>query len=151
MNARNGGVYYDPYDATINADPYPTYRRLRDEAPIYFNEEFDVWALSRHGDVEKALVNWETFSSARSDILEIVQSGMELPPGVVMFEDPPLHAMHRGLMSRVFTPRRMNALEQQVRDFCARCLDPFVDADRFDFVTDLGAEMPMRVIGMLLG
>jgi cytochrome P450 len=144
-------VAYDPYDAAINADPYPTYRRLRDEAPIYYNERYDVWALSRHADVEKALVTWETFSNARSDILEIIQSGMELPSGVVLFEDPPVHTMHRGLMSRVFTPRRMSALEQQVRDFCAACLDPLVGSDRFDLVADLGAEMPMRVIGMLLG
>jgi cytochrome P450 len=142
---------YDPYDTAIHADPYPTFRRLRDEAPIYHNERYDIWALSRHADVEKALVDWERFSNARSDILEIVQSGMELPPGVVMFEDPPKHTMHRGLMSRVFTPRRMNELEQQVRDFCTACLDPFVGADRFDFVADLGAELPMRVIGMLLG
>ena len=56
-------VYYDPYDAEINADPYPTYRRLRDEAPIYYNDRFDVWAMSRHADVEKALVNWQTFSN----------------------------------------------------------------------------------------
>jgi cytochrome P450 len=144
-------VDYDPYDAAIHADPFPTFRRLRDEAPVYHCERRNVWALSRHADVEKALVRWETFSSARSDILEIIQSGMELPPAVVMFEDPPKHTMHRGLMSRVFTPRRMHALEQQVRDFCAACLDPLVGRDRFDFVTDLGAELPMRVIGMLLG
>jgi cytochrome P450 len=144
-------VYYDPYDAAINADPYPTFKRLRDEAPIYHNERFDVWALSRHAEVEKALVNWATFSSARSDILEIVQSGMELPPGVVLFEDPPLHTMHRGLMSRVFTPKRMAALEDQVRAFCASCLDPLVGNDRFDIVAELGVVMPMRVIGMLLG
>jgi cytochrome P450 len=144
-------VYYDPYDAAINADPYPTFKRLRDEAPIYHNERFDVWALSRHAEVEKALVNWGTFSSARSDILEIVQSGMELPPGVVLFEDPPLHTMHRGLMSRVFTPKRMAALEDQVRAFCASCLDPLVGTDRFDIVAELGVVMPMRVIGMLLG
>jgi cytochrome P450 len=144
-------VYYDPYDADINADPYPTYRRLRDEAPIYYNERFDVWALSRHADVEQALVNWQTFSNRRGDILEIVQSGMELPSGVVLFEDPPLHTMHRSLMSRVFTPRQMNALEDKVRAFCRACLDPLVGTDRFDFVTDLGDRMPMRVIGMLLG
>src|SRR5262245_49004466 len=125
-------VYYDPFDADINADPYPTFRRLRDEAPIYYNEPFDVWALSRHTDVEKGLVDWETLSSSRGDILEIVQSGMELPSGVVLFEDPPQHTMHRGLMSRVFTPRRMNALEDQVRDFCRRCLDPLVGSDQFD-------------------
>jgi cytochrome P450 len=145
------GVSYDPFDVEINADPYPTYRRLRDASPIYRNDPFDFWALSRHSDVEQALVDWQTFSSSRGDILEIVQSGMELPPGVVLFEDPPLHAMHRGLMSRVFTPKRMNALEDQVRAFCVRCLDPLVGTDRFDFVTDLGAEMPMRVIGMMLG
>jgi cytochrome P450 len=144
-------VYYDPYDAGINADPYPTFKRLRDEAPVYFNERFGFWALSRHADVDKALVNWQTFSNARSDILEIVQSGMELPPGVVLFEDPPLHTMHRGLMSRVFTPKRMAALEDQVRAFCARCLDPLVGSGGFDVVAELGAVMPMRVIGMLLG
>ena len=76
---------------------------------------------------------------------------MELPPGVVLFEDPPLHTMHRGLMSRVFTPKRMAALEDQVRAFCASCLDPLVGTDRFDIVAELGVVMPMRVIGMLLG
>src|SRR5262245_35728876 len=151
VTANDRDVYYDPYDADINADPYPTYKRLRDEAPIYYNERYDVWALSRHEDVEKAMVNWQTFSSSRGDILELVQSGMELPSGVVLFEDPPLHAMHRGLMSRVFTPRKMAELEDQVRDFCARCLDPLVGADGFDIVTELGTVMPMRVIGMLLG
>jgi cytochrome P450 len=149
--ANDTGVYYDPFDAAINADPYPTFRRLRDEAPIYYNDRFDVWALSRHADVEEALVNWQTFSSARGDILEVIQADVDLPSGVVMFEDPPPHTMHRGLMSRVFTPNRMNALEQQVRQFCVRCLDPLVGADGFDFVADLGAELPMRVIGMLLG
>ena len=144
-------VYYDPYDVDINADPYPTFRRLRDEAPVYLNERYGFWALSRHADVEKALVDWETFSNCRGDILEIIQSGATLPPGVVMFEDPPLHAMHRGLMSRVFTPRRMAELEGQVRAFCVRCLDPLVGSGGFDIIEELGSVMPMRVIGMLLG
>jgi cytochrome P450 len=145
-------VYYDPFDVGINADPYPTYKRLRDEAPIYHNERYDLWALSRHADVEKGLVDWQTFSSARGDILEVIKSGMDpLPPGVILWEDPPVHTLHRGLLSRVFTPRRMAALEPQIRDYCARCLDPLVGGDRFDFVEDLGREMPMRVIGMLLG
>jgi cytochrome P450 len=143
--------YYDPYDVGINADPYPAFKRLRDEAPIYYNEPYDLWALSRFDDVEKGLVDWQTLSSARGDILEIIKSGAELPSGVVLFEDPPLHTMHRGLMSRVFTPRRMNALEDQVRAFCTACLDPLVGTDRFDFMADLGNELPMRVIGMLLG
>jgi cytochrome P450 len=144
-------VYYDPYDIDINTDPYPTFRRLRDEAPIYYNEKYDVWALSRHADVERGLLDWETFSNRRSDILDIIKSGMQLPTAVVLFEDPPLHTMHRGLMSRVFTPRKMNALEGQARDFCAKCLDPLVGGEKFDFARDLGVDMPMKVIGMLLG
>jgi len=147
----DGEVYYYPYDVGINADPYPTFRRLRDEAPVYRNERYDFWALSRHADVERALVDWETFSDCRSDILEIIQSGARLPPGVVMFEDPPLHANHRGLMSRVFTPRRMAELEDRVRAFCVRCLDPLVGSGGFDIIEVLGTVMPMRVIGMLLG
>jgi cytochrome P450 len=144
-------VYYDPYDVGINADPYPTFKRLREEAPIYYNEQYNFWALSRYADVEKAFLNWEIFSSSRGDILEIVQSGMEIPPGTLIWEDPPVHTKHRSLMSRVFTPKRMNALEEQVRAYCASCLDPVVGRTQFDFVKDLGAEMPPRVIGMLLG
>ena len=143
--------YFDPYDVEINADPYPAYARLREEAPAYYNDRYDFWALSRHADVEEALKRWQVFSNTRSDILEIIQSGLDLPPGVVMFEDPPLHTMHRGLMARVFSPKRMNEFEDQVRAYCRACLDPLVGTDRFDFVADLGEEMPMRVIGMLLG
>ena len=145
------GVYFDPYDVDLNADPYPAYARLREEAPIYHNERYDFWALSRHADVEKALVNWPTFSNTRSDILDIMKADVELPPGVILFEDPPLHTMHRGLMSRVFTPRAMAELEDQVREFCIRCLDPLVGSGGFDIVAELGSVMPMRVIGMLLG
>ena len=68
-------VYFDPYDVAINTDPYPTYMRLRDEAPIYHNEQFDFWVLSRHHDVERGLVNWETLSNTRSDILDIIRGG----------------------------------------------------------------------------
>jgi cytochrome P450 len=150
-DAAASGVYYDPYDAAINADPYPTFARLRDEAPAYFNERYGFWALSRHADVERAFVDWQTFASCRGDILEIVQSGMPLPSGVMMFEDPPEHTMHRGLVSRGFTPRRMAELEERVRAFCVGCLDPLVGRERFDIVAELGAAMPMRVIGMLLG
>jgi cytochrome P450 len=144
-------VYYDPYDVDINADPYPTYARLLAEAPAYHNGRYDFWALSRHADVEEALVDWRTFSNTRSDILDIIRSGVELPPGVILFEDPPVHTMHRGLMSRVFTPRRMAALEDQVREFCVRCLDPLVGSTGFDIIAELGSMLPMRVIGMLLG
>ncbi len=96
-------------------------------------------------------MNWKVFSSTRSDILDIIKADITLPKGMVMFEDPPGHTMHRGLMSRVFTPKRMAELEDQVRQFCVRCLDPLVGSDGFDIIAELGTMLPMRVIGMLLG
>lgn len=144
-------VYYDPYDVNITANPYPVFARLRDEAPLYYNERYNFWAISRHADVEKALSDWETFSNSRSDILELIQSKFPMPPGVMMFEDPPRHTMLRGVMSRVFTPRRMAAIEDQIRAYCVRCLDPLVGSDGFDIIAELASMMPMRVIGMLLG
>jgi cytochrome P450 len=147
----DAAVYYDPYDVEIAADPWPTYARLREEAPIYYNERYRFWAISRHSDVEAALSNWEAFSNSRSDILELVTSEFDMPKGVMMFEDPPVHTMLRGLMSRVFTPRRMAEIEDQIRAFCVSCLDPHVGSDGFDIVAELAAMMPMRVIGMLLG
>ena len=144
-------ISYDPYDVAINADPYPVYRRLREEAPLYYNEQYDFFAVSRYDDVERGLVDRETYISGRGGILELIKANIEMPPGVLIFEDPPLHTVHRGLLSRVFTPKKMNALEPQVRELCAASLDPLIGTGRFDFVTDLGAQMPMRVIGMLLG
>jgi cytochrome P450 len=144
-------VYYDPYDVEIDRDPYPTFRRLRDEAPLYYNEPHDFYALSRFEDVERALVDRDTYISGRGGILELIKANIEMPPGVVIFEDPPTHTIHRSLLSRVFTPKKVAALEPKIRELCAQCLDPLVGSDGFDFVTDLGALMPMRVIGMLLG
>jgi cytochrome P450 len=144
-------VYYDPYDVAINADPYPAFARLREDAPIYHNEKFDFWALSRHADVERAFADWRVFSNSRSDILDIIKSGVELPPGVVMFKDPPQHTLHRSLMSRLFTPRKVAELEPQIRDFCARYLDRLVGEPSFDIIAEFATFVPMRVIGMLLG
>jgi cytochrome P450 len=146
-----GEIRWDPWDPTIFGDPYPTYRRLRDEAPLYRNEVHDFWVQSRFTDVERGLKDPVTYSSAKGDIVEIIQADLELPPGTVIFEDPPEHTVHRKLMSRVFTPRKVAELEPLVRRFCAECLDPLVGAGRFDLIADFGAEMPTRVIGMLFG
>ena len=149
--AATSDVYFDPYDITINADPYPTFRRLREEAPLYYNAQHDFFALSRFADVNKALVDHETFSSARGAIIELIKANIEIPPGTVIFEDPPIHDIHRKLLARMFTPRKVNALEPKIREFCAQALDPLVGSGRFDFVADLGAVMPMQVISALLG
>ena len=143
--------YYDPYDREIDKDPYPVWKRMRDEAPLYYNEKYDFFALSRFEDVEKASVAWSTYVSGRGSVLEIIKAGIDIPPGSILFEDPPTHDVHRSLLSRVFTPRRMAGLEGKVREFCARSLDAKVGTGGFDFIADLGAVMPMRTIGMLLG
>ncbi len=144
-------LYYDPYDFEIDTDPYPIWKRMRDEAPLYYNEKHDFFALSRFDDVETAFKDWETYPSGRGSVLELIRSDFEVPPGLFIFEDPPAHDLHRGLASRVFTPKKMNAIEPKVREFCAQTLDPLVGTGGFDFVRDLGAQMPMRTIGMLLG
>jgi cytochrome P450 len=144
-------VYYDPYDLEIDADPYVVWKRMRDEAPLYYNERYDFYALTRFADVEKSLVDWKTYISGKGSVLEMIKANIEMPPGSILFEDPPAHDVHRSLLSRVFTPRRMAAIEPQVREFCARSLDPMIGSGGFDFITDLGAQMPMRTIGMLLG
>ncbi len=149
--AQSSAVYYDPYDIAINADPYPVYRRLREEAPLYYNEAHDFFALSRHADVEQCFRDPATYISGKGGILELIRADIEMPPGVIIFEDPPQHTMHRSLLSRVFTPRKMAALEPELRRLCARSLDRVVGEDGFDLIADLGAQVPMRTIGMLLG
>ncbi len=144
-------VEYDPYTAINDPDPWPTYRRLREEAPLYYNEHYDFFAVSRYEDCEQGLVDAKRYISGRGGVLELIKSGVELPPGTLIFEDPPAHTVHRGLLSRVFTPRRVSALEPQIREYCARSLDPLVGSDEFDLIAELGSQMPMRVIGMLFG
>lgn len=144
-------LYYDPFDFDIDDDPYPVWKRMRAEAPLYFNDKYNFYALSRYDDVARGLPDWQTYRSGRGTTADILFSGIDVPPGILLFEDPPLHDLHRRLLSRVFTPRRMLAVEGLVRDFCSRALDPLRDADRFDLVLDLGAIMPMRTIGYLLG
>jgi cytochrome P450 len=144
-------LYYDPFDFDIDNDPYPAWKRLRDEAPLYFNEKFNFYALSRYEDVERELPNWDTYRSGRGTTMDVITSGIEMPPGVILFEDPPLHDLHRRLLSKVFTPRRMEEIEPLTRQFCVRALDPLTGSGRFDFIGDIGAMVPMRTIGYLLG
>lgn len=151
VTATTDEVYYDPYDVEINLDPYPRFRRLREEAPLYDNEQHDFYALSRFDDVRQALTDRDTFISGKGAILELIKADIDIPPGVLIFEDPPIHTIHRKLLARMFTPKKIAELEPQIREFCVRSLDPFVGAGGFDLVAHLGKQMPMRVISMLLG
>lgn len=144
-------VYFDPYDVTINADPYPTFRRLREEAPLYYNQQHDFFALSRYEDVKRGIVDHGLYSSAKGAILELIRADFPIPSGVLIFEDPPIHDIHRKLLARMFTPRKIAVLEEKIRQYCADSLDPVVGSGKFDFVTDLGALMPMKTISALIG
>ena len=144
-------LYWDPYDARFVADPWPVFNRIREEAPLYYNQTHDFYAISRYADVERTLTDPATFSSAHGVVLELIKANMEMPPGTLIMEDPPVHDIHRKLLARIFSPRRIAELEPKIREYCARCLDPLVGESRFDLIEKLGLEMPMRVIGMLLG
>ena len=144
-------LYYDPYDFEIDSDPYPIWRRMRNEAPLYYNEKYDFYAVSRYADVEEGLKDWRTFSSARGTVLELVKNKVKMPPGSIIFEDPPTHDIFRALLARLFTPARIQALEPRIREFCVESLDRKVGTGGFDFIADLGSQMPMKTISMLLG
>jgi cytochrome P450 len=151
--------YYDPYDAAIDADPYPVWKRLRDEAPLYYNEQHDFYALSRFPDVLAASLDWTTYSSARGTVLEFIDTitppteAPETDPsfGMMIFTDPPRHEELRRLVSRAFTPRRVSALDVRVRELCAEFLEPQRGGTGFDYVEDFAAKIPTMVIGELLG
>jgi cytochrome P450 len=144
-------IYWDTYDREINERPYEIYRRLREELPLYRNDVHDFWAVSRYEDVADVLRDSRTYISGRGSVLEGIRSGTQMPKGFFIMEDDPLHRVHRNLVSRVFTPKAMNALEDDTRAFCAEVLDPLVGTGGFDVAADLGAQVPMRVISMLLG
>ena len=144
-------LYYDPWDFDIDLDPYPPTGVYATRRPVYYNERHDFWGVSRYADVDAALKDTARLSSAKGDILEVVMTDPVMPPGIFINEDPPLHTIHRAIVSRAFTPKKMRAIEDKIRAFCVACLDPLVGGDRFDFVADLGAELPMRTIGMLAG
>jgi len=156
MNTKEGvlpkdAAYWDPYRPDLNEDPYPAFKRLREEAPVYYNEQYDFYALSRFADIDANFSNAEIFSSARGDVLELVKADVDVPDGMFIWHDAPKHTAYRNVVTRVFTPKRMSALEGQIRAYTARCLDPLIGADRIDFIADLGYKLPGGVIGMLLG
>jgi cytochrome P450 len=151
MTTTPTAVSYDMFDRDIYASPYEVYRRLRDEAPLYYNEQYDFFAVSRYDDVARVLGDRETFISGKGGVYNIITAGIEMPEGLFIFEDPPLHTIHRGLVSRLFTPRAVNGLEPQIRELCAEVLDSLAGAERFDFMRDLAVQIPIKVIGMLVG
>jgi cytochrome P450 len=144
------GISWDPFDTDLDTSPYETWRRMRDEAPVYRNDDYDFWAYSRFADVEAAHKDTATYSSAYGTVLESMGPAMS-NTGMMIFMDPPEHTRLRQLVSRAFTPRRITALEDRIREICAELLDPHVGAGGFDYLQDFGAILPSRVISDLVG
>lgn len=146
----NATVGFDPFSAEFFDDPYPLYRRLRDDAPVYHSERYDFYALSRHEDVAVAFKDFETYSSARGVTLDQVSSGEVFKEPIVQFMDPPAHRRMRGLVNKVFTPRAIAELEAMVRATIDKYASQLA-ADGFDVVADFSAYFPVEVITTMLG
>jgi cytochrome P450 len=142
--------YWDPYDIEIDAEPYETWRRLRDEAPVYRNDRFDFYALSRFDDIEAAHRDPATFSSAHGTVLEMMTEH-PYTGSMMIFMDPPEHTRLRSLVSRAFTPRRIADLEGRIRAIAVELLDGWEAGETFDFVQQFGARLPSMVISSLFG
>jgi cytochrome P450 len=143
-------INWDPFDVDIDLAPYEMWRRMRDEQPLYRNDKYDFWALSRYADVHAAHVDPQTFLSGQGTVLELMGSDMS-GTGQIIFMDPPQHNKLRALVSKAFTRSRVGQLETKIRELSKQLLDPHVGAQSFDYLTDFGAQLPSLVISDLLG
>lgn len=143
-------VVFDPFSADFFNGPYETYRRMREEAPVYYSAEYDFYALTRHADVSLAFKDFETYSSAYGVDLAMVRTGQKVPAKMIISMDPPEHRHMRSLVNKVFTPRAISALQDMVAQQIDRYLAG-VDPQEFDVVADFSAFFPVEVITAMLG
>ncbi|MGW0809844.1 cytochrome P450 [Nonomuraea sp. NPDC002799] len=145
-------VSYNPYDYAIHDDPYPAYRRLRDQAPLYRNDELDFWAISRHDDVSAAFRDHARYSSVNGVSLDPSAWGPAAHRTMSFLAmDPPTHTRMRTLVSKGFTPRRVRDLEADILRLTRRHLGPAVAAGGFDAVADFAGKLPMDVVSEMMG
>src|SRR4051812_13846434 len=149
MNA----VEFDPFSDDYFNDPTEIYRRLRDEAPVYNSSRYGFYALSRFADVLAAHRDWETFSSAHGiDLSTLTKDPDEIMTyRMIIMMDPPEHDRLRALVCRVFTPRRVEALEPMIREVILEFLAPLEGAAEFDAVADFSHHFPIEIISRMLG
>jgi len=143
-------LVFDPSSYEVHEDPFPFYRRMQDEAPLYHNAEMGFWALTRFDDVIAGLADWASLSSAKGTLIEQIQSGRP-PPDMMIFHDPPRHEQLRRLIGRAFTPTRVAELESEIRTMCSDWLDPLVDSGGGELVSVLAGKLPGAVISTLMG
>ncbi|MEU8340160.1 cytochrome P450 [Spirillospora sp. NPDC048832] len=145
-------VSYSPFDYAVHEDPYPVYARLREEAPLYRNDEIGFWALSRHADVAAAFRDHGTFSSSHGVSVEPSAWGPNAHRTMSFLAlDPPRHTRMRALVSKGFTPRRVKEMQDGIRALTLRHLEPALEKGEFDFVSDFAGLLPMDVISEMMG
>jgi cytochrome P450 len=143
---------YNPYDYAVQADPYPVYASLRETAPLYYNEDLDFWALSRHADVAAALRDEATYSNSMGVSLDPAAWGPNAKYVMSFLAmDPPEQTRLRALVSRGFTPRRIQQLEPQIRALACEYLDSTPDGESVDFIDAFAGKLPMDVISTMMG
>ena len=155
VHGRRHGVVLDPYDYDFHEDPYPYYKRLRDEAPLYHNEEIGFWALSRHQDVLQGFRNSTTLSNRDGVSLDPISRGPHASKTMSFLAmDDPAHLRLRTLVSKGFTPRRIRELEPRVTELAVQHLDTMLqmaDSGTVDYVAEFAGKLPMDVISELMG
>lgn len=152
MSLRTVDPILDPYDYDFHEDPYPYYKRLRDEAPLYRNDALNFWALSRHEDVLKGFRNSTALSNKHGVSLDPVSRNDEAHRVMSFLAlDDPAHLRLRTLVSKGFTPRRIRELEARVTEIAVQHLETALQSHRFDFVDDFAGKLPMDVISELMG
>jgi cytochrome P450 len=152
MTVDMGDLGLDPYDYDFHEDPYPSYRRLRDEAPLYRNDELKFWALSRHGDVLQGFRNSTTLSNKYGVSLDPISRNLDAHKVMSFLAlDDPAHLRLRTLVSKGFTPRRIRELEARVTEIAVAHLDAALQSDTFDYVDEFAGKVPMDVISELMG
>lgn len=143
-------LYYDPFDYEIDANVHAVWQRLRDDAPLYRNDKYDFWALSRYDDVLEAILDTERFSSVHGTTLDMMGPD-PFPIPMLIFMDPPEHTWHRKVVNRAFTPRKIAFLEERVIAICRNLLEQLEGRTHFDFVQEYAAIIPPTMIMTLVG
>ena len=147
-----GSIVFNPYDYDFQEDPYPTYRRCRDEDPLHHNADLDLWVLTRHADVQHALRSETVYSNAMGVSIDKSAWGPDAHK-VMSFlgMDPPRQNRLRSLVSRGFTPRRVAELAPQIEQLTDHYLSRCLELETFDWITDFAGRLPMDVISEMMG
>ena len=152
MTADSASPMLDPYDYHFHEDPYPYYKRLRDEAPLYRNDDLNFWALTRHSDVHKGFRDSVALSNKLGVSLDPISRNPEAYRTMSFLAmDDPAHLRLRTLVSKGFTPRRIRELEARVVELAKHHLDTALESASFDYITEFAGKLPMDVISELMG